>query len=1125
MLGDKKIIGLCMTRIEEGKRSLLVNRIYHALPGEEYRLVCFCGSAQEEQGGYTPGKQTVFDRMDYHILDGMILCETHFQDKRLLETICEHGENRKIPVVVIEGTRDGNLKDRDREKLQEAFGPLDFSWEVKESIPTGEEILQLMHRRDQQAELLSGCVREMLDNEEAKHLYRPLAKAALPGSWVCLNSRFMKLVFGNQEDQYTTVAIPAHNDGAVEYIDDHQMLPDGEQWVLEDNFYLITLLQGKNICCGYLAIKTGDAREVGAELSMFIRFVDLAFHSIINQYVFRNMMKDMRSSAYMDPLTGLYNLKGATKWFEEFSAKDENHVKCLAVTVYALPKYAYLYETFGIREVEEIVSFLAEKLKQIYTGNHLLAKISNSEFIVIHYFEAADQVSKALEGCSDAFFEMVEEYNRNSEKEYFLEVNSGCTVAYPGWTGTLESFVKYATSEMFLNRLKGGITETVKEDRQPQEFYSVFNLLIENNLFTYHYQPIVDAKTGEIIAYEALMRTCGGINMTPMEILDTARAYKRLDEVEYATLFNVMQRYMDEKEKFYGRRLFINTIPRHFLREEARAQLVERFRSVIDHFVFEVTEHDSVSDEELEILKGMCGSDGTSNIAIDDYGAGHSNIVNLLRYEPQIIKIDHYLINEIDKDTNKQMFVKNTIEFAELNHIKVLAEGVETYEELQMVIDFGVDYIQGFYTGKASPEPLRELPAAIRNEIIGENLKLTKYNIGSQKFYNAKAGETINLVALALQRYVGINIVAGRVRILGKKDSPISMVIRIADNADVQLEMLDINLSGTDEPVVQLGKGSNVELILRGYNAIYKDGIRVPKNSKLRITGAGSLILNINRHNGVGIGGDYNSPYGEIILDMEGRLRITSTGDRFAGIGGGRSDSAILLRRGNIEISGSGMASLGVGSSQGEANIRLGEKARLVVKESANAAVGIGSMKGMVRISLAGFCSVVADGEKSVAIGSLGGAGGVVSMEAGTVKAVAHCDSGAVIGTHSGNISLVCNDCRVDVYGEGASVAGIGSFAGQCTTEINGGIVAVKLLSAGAMPFGSFEDRVIITGGNVLDLGDNLELSAYNAYGQKLSRRSIEEDTFEQVIRAEDGEYLYTAKRSREYDRLEVYLP
>ena len=77
-----------------------------------------------------------------------------------------------------------------------------------------------------------------------------------------------------------------------------------------------------------------------------------------------------------------------------------------------------------------------------------------------------------------------------------------------------------------------------------------------------------------------------------------------------------------------------------------------------------------------------------------------------------------------DKDKNKQMFIKGTIDFAEANNIKVLAEGVETQEEFKEVIRLGVDYVQGYYTGKPNREPMLELPEFVKKDI--ETVKVEK---------------------------------------------------------------------------------------------------------------------------------------------------------------------------------------------------------------------------------------------------------------------------------------------------------------------------------------------------------------------------------------------------------------
>jgi len=192
--------------------------------------------------------------------------------------------------------------------------------------------------------------------------------------------------------------------------------------------------------------------------------------------------------------------------------------------------------------------------------------------------------------------------------------------------------------------------------------------------------------------------------------------------VEKATIFNVMERFSNDFDKFSGRKVFINSIPGHFLNETDNQIVSDKYSDYMKYVVFEITEQNSVSDEELAAIKRVGNTMANNHIAIDDYGTGHSNIVNLMRYTPQIIKIDRFLISGIHRDVNKQMFVRSTIEFARLNKIQVLAEGVETSEELRMVIELGVDYVQGYYTARPAAEPLANIAEEVRNEIKKANL-------------------------------------------------------------------------------------------------------------------------------------------------------------------------------------------------------------------------------------------------------------------------------------------------------------------------------------------------------------------------------------------------------------------
>ena len=129
----------------------------------------------------------------------------------------------------------------------------------------------------------------------------------------------------------------------------------------------------------------------------------------------------------------------------------------------------------------------------------------------------------------------------------------------------------------------------------------------------------------------------------------------------------------------------------------------------------EYTEQSEFTDEALSKCKEDYARLGVE-IALDDYGSGYSNANNLLRYTPRYVKVDHMLINDISNNAQKRHFVKSIIDYAGKNDILVLAEGVETLEELKTVIELGVDLIQGFYTGRPAADP----PAQIHEDVAAQ---------------------------------------------------------------------------------------------------------------------------------------------------------------------------------------------------------------------------------------------------------------------------------------------------------------------------------------------------------------------------------------------------------------------
>ncbi len=578
-------------------------------------------------------------------------------------------------------------------------------------------------------EYMFSCINNMLDIKDLNDLYTSLSECILDNSYVCFNNDFVTSVIENNHSMRSKfsdelILIPAKYSSTkvknLSRMNLSDIVPNIEGWNDDPTTYIISSIYVGNEVYGYYAFKTDNIIGASYKIKRVLNAINIALTSATSYFKQLSMRLSIKRSSVINTLSDLPNLKGTATWYEEFATPD-NQQKAITVSVYALPKYTYILENYGIEAVEAAIVIVSNALKLANQKNCFIGHISHNEFVVINYYDNPKDIGDTITAATSVFFEEIENYNSSSGKEYYIEVNCGCTVVNPDWSGSIESFIKFANIEMYMNRLKFGTGSVVKEETSTKDFYKPFQLLIEKNLFMYHFQPIVNAKNGEIYAYEALMRTDENIGMTPKNILDTAKEYGRLYDIEKATMFNVMERFANEIEKFGDKKLFINTIPGHFLNESDIDILLGKYGKYMERFIFELTEQDSVSDSELEKLRRLSTEEINSNVAIDDYGTGHSNIVNLMRYSPQIIKIDRYLIDNIHKNQNKQHFVRSTIEFAKLNGIMVLAEGVETSNELHTLIDLGVDLVQGYYTGRPAPEPIPHIADEIRTEIQQAN--------------------------------------------------------------------------------------------------------------------------------------------------------------------------------------------------------------------------------------------------------------------------------------------------------------------------------------------------------------------------------------------------------------------
>ncbi len=574
------------------------------------------------------------------------------------------------------------------------------------------------------ADAMTNSVNMALDNE----MQIMLEDELFQGAYISLRDDFISFSMGTSDEakrHILTDKLLIYATGDKTYKDGNScdyatkdMVPDWDDWLNDSGtMYVISDISMDGEFIGLYSVKVNNITSEVYKNVCLSKVINLVLNGTVNKMRKTHFKESIQNSKFIDSFTGLPNYMGVTRWFNNFAKTNTD--KLMSVSIYDLPDYKFLQDSFGVEEINKCLNAVAEALKIANTRNGYIGKISDSQFIVFNWVSTNGNLGTIINEAVKIFFNCMDGVNSSNEKGYYLEVNCGCTVVNPGWTADLNSYVRFAIAELYKNKIhsisKGKNKTTQKQDESARKQLIE---LVDKNMFVYYYQPIFEVCTQSVYAYEALMRTPSEIGMSPEQVLNYAKQTDRTYDIEKATMFNVMEQYLSRKNEFNGVKIFINSIPGFFLTKEDQKNFSNRYGGIMGAMVVEITEQDSLTDDELMRIRTIGGTSFDVPVALDDYGTGHSNIVNLLRYKPQYVKIDRYLITEIHKNTNKQMFVKNTVEFAHINNMRVLAEGVETKEEMDAVVRLGVDLIQGFYTGRPSPQLKKQLDKEIIEDIL-----------------------------------------------------------------------------------------------------------------------------------------------------------------------------------------------------------------------------------------------------------------------------------------------------------------------------------------------------------------------------------------------------------------------
>ena len=410
-----------------------------------------------------------------------------------------------------------------------------------------------------------------------------------------------------------------------------------------------------------------------------------------------------------DTLTDLYNRRAFHRICAEFFCSPEK-LGHAALLMFDLDNLKQINDTFGHDWGDEYIRRTGECFAKNAPARTVCARISGDEFNALFYgYNDQDTLRADICALKAALEQSVVQLP--SGRELRVSVSGGIAW-YPESSTNLITLRKYADFAMYQvkHSRKGELLEfdpeVYRTSLQERRCHEEFRRLINEELISYHFQPIIDAKDGSVFAYEALMRVDLPTLHSPADVLRLAREENCLHEVERITFFRASSAYqaLENAGKVVpSALLFVNSIASQYLTPDELSEYSARYASILPRIVIEITEEEGLDPKALRIKQTIRGSSGA--FALDDYGSGYSNERSLLELSPNYIKIDLSIIRSIDTDANKRQIVSNTVSYAHQRGMKVVAEGLETADEVRTVLSLGVDLLQGFFLAMPQVEP------------------------------------------------------------------------------------------------------------------------------------------------------------------------------------------------------------------------------------------------------------------------------------------------------------------------------------------------------------------------------------------------------------------------------------
>ena len=417
--------------------------------------------------------------------------------------------------------------------------------------------------------------------------------------------------------------------------------------------------------------------------------------------------KRIRELAFTDELTGLASRARFYQELEESINAYGRRERSFSLLYIDLDDFKCVNDSLGHDAGDLLLKEIAKRLRNVCRETDFVARLSGDEFCILaKNIDNAYNASHIARRCLEEIARPIEIVTR--------KVTPACSIgiaSYPNDGRDISTLMKAADTSLYAAKERGKNQFTfynTKFTQQAEHHFRIEQSLreaVENNQLSLVYQPQVDINTGKIIGIEALTRwnhpQLGQVSPTEfISIAEKTGVIKPLTEWVLRTASRQVIAWRRAGLPTF--RMAINISPIHFL-DNGFTSLIQR---VIDETEI------SPTDLELEVTESVVQTNEQNlavfqelkdlgvSLAIDDFGIGYSSFASLKHLAVNSLKIDKYFINDMIVDRKSQLLVRSMIEMGHNLGCEIIAEGVETAEQYDLLRQLGCDGAQGYLFSK-----------------------------------------------------------------------------------------------------------------------------------------------------------------------------------------------------------------------------------------------------------------------------------------------------------------------------------------------------------------------------------------------------------------------------------------